>query len=326
LKLFFYLSLLSLFICILLYVNSPRLKSNSSNNTFQTSELKSHVYNLSHTIGERNIRKPLELEKAANYIKVHLNKLNLNVQSQKYQIKTNKDFLPIPMRKSPFYVENIYVTINPKSTLPHLVVGAHYDTFLGTPGADDNASSVAVLLQIIQKLSLKPSLKRPIHFVFFTLEEPPFFQTNEMGSYQFAKMLKSNNTNLLGMISLDCLGYFSDNQRFPFPLNLFYKRKGDFISLIASLNSFSFYKLVVNNTFQNNRLKILNFSLPSILPGVTYSDHWSFEEFSYSGVLFTDSAFYRSDHYHENSDTFQTLNYKKLNEFTNILSNLIQVL
>lgn len=305
---------------------SPKIKSKNLVNIFKQDQIKTHVHHLSQIIGERNITKPPQLQKSADYIKNFLKNLNLKVETQKYEIQSNKEYLPIAERKLPFTVENIYVTLNAQSKLPHLVVGAHYDTFFDTPGADDNASSVSVLLEMIKQFASSKTLKRPIDFVFFTLEEPPFFQTNEMGSYQFAKMLQSKQTKILGMISLDCLGYFSESQSYPFPLNLFYKSKGDFISLISSWDSFSFYKKVSNQTYQSNQLKLNNFSLPSQIPGVTYSDHWSFEQFSYPAVLFTDSAFYRSSHYHENTDHHDTLNYEKLTEFTNILYNLIQVL
>lgn len=326
LKLIFGLLLLLITLSVLCYVNAVSVPFKQSKHTFKKSVLRSHVRYLSQDIGERNIRKPEQLEKTIHYISSYLKNLDLKVETQQYLIQTNIDFLPISMRTKPFYAKNIYITLNAESSLAPLVVGAHYDTFIDTPGADDNASSVAILLEVVNKLSQNKILKRPIHFVFFTFEEPPFFQSSEMGSYQFAKMLKSKNIDLLGMISLDCLGYFSEKQSYPFPLNLFYSQQGDFLSIISSFKSYSFYKKVVANTFQNEKLKIENFSLPRIIPGVSYSDHWSFEQFSYPGILFTDSAFYRSDHYHEVSDTYETIDYEKLAEFSNILAKLLQSL
>ncbi|MCJ8345555.1 M28 family peptidase, partial [bacterium] len=202
-----------------------KIKSHTKKN------IESHVKTLSENFGERNLRKPLALQQSSLFIQQHLKQSQTTVQIQKYWITLNKDYLPVAMRNKAFSVENIYVTLQSDSTEDALVVGAHYDTFIGTSGADDNASSVSILLEIIRDLSLsKIKLKRPIIFVFFTLEEPPFFKSPEMGSYQFAKMLKEQKTKLLGMISLDCIGYFSEKQSYPFPLNLFYKSKGDFLT------------------------------------------------------------------------------------------------
>ncbi|PCJ17581.1 MAG: hypothetical protein COB02_13225 [Candidatus Cloacimonadota bacterium] len=313
--------------CILfLFYFYPKIQYAKYNPTKDTlKSIQNHVKNLSQKIGERNLRKPKALQDTATYIKSFLSKLNLKVKTQKYEVLTNKDYLPVAQRKLPFFVENIYITLNANSKLNTLVIGAHYDTFIGTQGADDNASSVALLLEIIKKVS-QTKLKRPIIFVFFTLEEPPFFQSQEMGSYQFAKMLKNNNTEILGMISLDCVGYFSEKQSYPFPLNLVYSGKGDFLALISSFQSSFFYKKIITNIKKSYQLEIKTFLLPSFLPGVSYSDHWSFEQFNYRGVLFSDSAFYRSNHYHEDTDTFQTLNYQKLSEFKEILQNLVLIL
>ncbi len=198
-----------------------------------------------------------------------------------------------------------------------LVMGAHYDTAVGTPGADDNASGVAGLLELV-RLSVAAPPKKTVRFVAFTLEEPPAFMTRNMGSYVYAKCLRDEGVKVFGMISLEMLGYYCDfkgSQYYPYSFfKLFYPKEGNFISFVGNLSSRSF-TMKVRDAFRavsSFPVKCLNGI--SLIPGVGFSDHRSFWKFGYPAFMITDTAFYRNPNYHSPRDTAETLDYKKMAE------------
>lgn len=229
-----------------------------------------------------------------------------------------------PARRQPFsYDGNTYynIVVEMKGTEDTgediLVIGAHYDTATGTPGADDNASGVAGLLELV-RLSVSRPPRKTVRFVAFTLEEPPTFMTRNMGSYVYAKCLRDEGVNVFGMISLEMLGYYCDvkgSQYYPSSFfKLFYPEEGNFISFVGNLSSRSFTNKVKDSFRSVSLFPVRCLHGISIIPGVGFSDHRSFWKFGYSAFMITDTAFYRNPNYHSPGDTAETLDYKRMAE------------
>jgi len=195
-----------------------------------------------------------------------------------------------------------------------IIVGAHYDVYGPYPGADDNASGVAGLLEIGRLLNeLRPPLKKRVDLVAYSLEEPPFFRTRKMGSYVHAKSLASANATVKVMICLESIGYFSeepDSQHFPFfAFRWFFPDKGNFIVVVGKWGQGRPVKEVRDLMSQASGIHVDSINAPSLLPGIDLSDHKNYWKFGYDAVMVTDSAFYRNPHYHMPTDTIGTLNF-----------------
>jgi len=225
----------------------------------------------------------------------------------------------LSVERQPFtYRGNTYWNIIGKKEGPDkavLVVGAHYDTVIGTPGADDNASGIAALLELARLSGNAPG-KRPVRFVAFCLEEPPVFFTSRMGSLVYANSLRDRKVQVFGMISLEMLGYYSeekDSQYYPLPVfRMFYPNTGNFIAFVGNLSSRHFandFKRVFKGA---SPFPAESLNSPSIIPGVDFSDHRSFWKNGYRAIMITDTAFYRNPNYHAPGDTLDTLDFKKM--------------
>ena len=195
--------------------------------------------------------------------------------------------------------------------LGSIVVGAHYDSAHGTPGADDNASAVAVMLELARRFAQEKT-RHTIEFAGFTLEEPPYFRSENMGSMKLAKEWYDSGKKIELMICLEMLGYFTDEkiQEFPVPgMGFIYPEEGNFIAAIGQLGSpapvISFSDLLK----KHSTLPAVSFSGPRIMAGIDFSDHQSFWNYNYPAVMVTDTAFFRNKNYHTASDTPDTLNY-----------------
>jgi len=202
-----------------------------------------------------------------------------------------------------------------------IVVGAHYDTVPGSPGADDNASGVAVLIELSTILR---SLK--IRFVAFANEEAPYFLGPEMGSYVYAR---ERGAGVRAMFSLEMLGYYRDapgSQTYPAPLGLFYPDRADFIAFVGDLGAFRLVRKSIGAFRRNARFPSEGLAAPSIIPGVSWSDHWSFRKHGYPAVMVTDTAFYRYPHYHLPSDTPEKLDYERMARVTLGLAGMLKEL
>jgi Zn-dependent M28 family amino/carboxypeptidase len=210
-----------------------------------------------------------------------------------------------------------------------LVIGAHYDTVIGTPGADDNASGIACMIELARLAMLQPP-RRTLCFVAFCLEEPPVFMTQNMGSYIYARSLSESNIAVYGMISLEMMGYFSeqqDSQYYPNHLfKYFYPDKGNFIAFVGNIDSSNFIKRVKKNFMAVSRLPVKSLNAPSIVPGVDFSDHRNFWKFGYPAFMVTDTGFYRNPNYHAPCDTASTLNYEIMAELVKGLHNALKIL
>lgn len=192
-----------------------------------------------------------------------------------------------------------------------VVVGAHYDTVPGSPGADDNASGVAGLIELARLLADSPPPS--VRLVAFGLEEPPVFRTRHMGSYAYAQRLRGERVKIKGMICLEMIGNFSDrpkSQSFPlFFMDSIYPETGNFIALVGNTRSRPWTKAVKAAFSKGTDLPVESLSAPFVVIGVDFSDHWSFYRHGYQAVMVTDTAFYRNPHYHRPSDLPRTLDY-----------------
>jgi Zn-dependent M28 family amino/carboxypeptidase len=196
---------------------------------------------------------------------------------------------------------------------PLLVVGAHYDTVSHSPGADDNASGIAGIMELARLISKDPP--PGIRLVAFALEEPPVFRTRHMGSFVFARRLKKSRAKVRGMICLDMIGYFSDrpqSQSFPlYFMDRFYPNAGNFIALVGNMKSAKWTKQVKQVFSRGTDLPVESLNAPMIVVGIDFSDHRSFNHFGYPALLITDTAFYRNRNYHSPFDVPKTLDFQR---------------
>jgi Zn-dependent M28 family amino/carboxypeptidase len=193
-----------------------------------------------------------------------------------------------------------------------IVVGAHYDTVPGSPGADDNASGVAVLIELA-------AMKLPVRFVAFANEEMPYFLGPEMGSWAWAKRARERGESLRAMFSLEMLGYYRDDpgtQQYPAPLGLFYPNRADFIAFVGDLGARGLVRGSIDSFRRNAQFPSEGVAAPGFVPGVTWSDHWSFRRHGYRAIMITDTAFYRYPHYHLPTDTPEKLDYERMAHVT----------
>lgn len=278
-----------------------------------TEDLYNHVYHLSVVIGSRSVYEYSKIKKTEDYIKRVLENWQMKYSTQDFIYQNN-------------LFSNIIVTFSGHEKPDDLfIIGAHYDTVLGTPGADDNASGVAILLEMCRLLK-DHSPKKTLKLIFFVLEEPPAFKTKYMGSYIYAKQARVRNENIVGMISLEMVGFFSNKkgaQAFPFPLmNLFFSNVPDFIGVVGNFKSRRLVKKISDSIRRGSLIAVESLSTSGFLPGISWSDHASFWRMGYPAVMITDTSFYRNPHYHKGSDTIHTLDFVKMLE---LLNGLIQV-
>lgn len=249
----------------------------------------------------RNYKNIESLNKVADYIKKQFQYVSDSVKEQPYTINNNT-------------YKNIICSINTDKT-ERIVIGAHYDVCGDQDGADDNASGVAGLLQLARLLK-NEKLNFRIDFVAYTLEEPPFFRSDYMGSSIHAKYLFENHIKVKGMICLEMIGYFNDNpesQDYPLGfLSWIYGDKGNYITVVQKYWNGSFGNDLFKKMKKINLLPTKSFKGPAFLPGVDFSDHRNYWKYDYSAVMITNTAFYRNKNYHQKTDKLETLDLKRL--------------
>ncbi|MCU0822606.1 MAG: M28 family peptidase [Spirochaetes bacterium] len=267
-------------------------------------KIKSHVRYLSDIRPYRSFANPASLEKSAEYIMREFKKYCNNADYQMFKV-AGLDF------------KNVLCFLGPEDGR-RIVLGAHYDVCGDQPGADDNASGIAGLIEILRILSgFEKDLKYRIDFAAYCLEEPPNFKSKNMGSYRHADMLKKSGAPVEGMICLEMIGYFTDrenSQDFPAPgMELIYPTTGNFICVVSNISSAHLGKNL-QKYMGAAGIGVERLVSPSIVPGVDFSDHWSFWEFDYHAVMITDTAFYRNENYHHTTDTIDTLDFSRMSE------------
>lgn len=251
---------------------------------------------------EHNFFKPAELEAAAQYIEKTLAGLGYAVATQRYP-------------SGPLEVRNIEVEIQGGARASEIViVGAHYDSVLGAPGANDNGSGVAAVIELARLFrGSRPA--RTLRFVTFVNEEPPFAHSDTMGSRQYARRARERGENVVAMFSLETIGYYSDapgSQRFPFPLGFFYPSTGNFIAFVSNLSSRALLHEALASFRRHAGLPSEGVAAPAFIPGVDWSDHWSFWQEGWPALMVTDTAPYRYPHYHSGEDTPDKVDYERL--------------
>lgn len=262
--------------------------------------LKESVHIISENIGVRNYAYFENLEKTGDYIAASFKEMGYSVEEWPYEAD-GKQF------------ENIVTRIKNNDTEEYILIGAHYDSCFN-PGADDNASGVAGLLELARLLR-KESLKTNIMFAAFTNEEPPFFQTDKMGSRIFVGALQKKKIKIKAMIALEMIGFYSDqwfSQKYLPLLGPFYPNKGDFIALVGNFGSKNLVDFI-HKDFQKNRYFPMQAIVsPDFVPGINFSDHASFWEAGMDAVMITDTAYLRNKNYHSAGDTIEKLNFEKM--------------
>lgn len=234
-------------------------------------------------------------------------------------IKSNFDLLELETDFEEFVVDNqtyknVIGSLNTHLT-ERIIIGAHYDACGEMPAADDNASAVAVMVECARQLSkLKDQISYRIDFVAFTLEEPPYFGSSNMGSYICAKNLADQQANVKLMINLEMVGYFTDepnSQKYPFAfMKYFYPSTGNFIAVVS--NKFSKQEGTKLYKSLEHEMVSVSVTLPTFLQDVTQSDNINFWGFGFKSVMITDTAYYRNPNYHKPTDTIDTLNFDKM--------------
>lgn len=262
-------------------------------------ELKRDVTKLATEIGPRNLRRPAKLIAAAGFVERELQSTGYAVARQTYQVE-GVDCWNL--------IAEIKGTKRPTEVV---LVGAHYDSYGATPGADDNASGTAALLALARRFA-KSTPERTLRFVAFTNEEPPYFQTATMGSLVYARSCRKSNDNLTCILCLETIGYYSDqknSQRYPRPLDMIYPSTGNFIGVIGNVASRPMVHRVVGSLRKHVEFPSQGGAVPDVLPGVGWSDHWSFWQEGYQAVMISDTALYRNPNYHKPTDTPDKLNF-----------------
>ena len=263
--------------------------------------LKQHVIKLSHEIGNRSVFEYSNLLEAADYISRQLRGYGFLVKFQEYTVEGK-------------VVKNI-IAEKTGSHKPDeiIIVGAHYDTCFN-PGADDNASAVAVLLELAKSQAGREN-SRTIRFIAFVNEEPPFFKTENMGSFVYAAQAREKQEDIKAAVILEMLGCYSDklaSQRYPLLIGPFFPNRGNFVAVVGNLANRDLVKQVSNHFLQASRFPIRSAVLFDFVPGVDFSDHWSFWQNGFPAVMLTDTAFYRYAYYHSSKDTYEKLNYQSM--------------
>ena len=206
-----------------------------------------------------------------------------------------------------------------------IVVGAHYDSVIGSPGANDNGSGVAALLEIAAIISAR-TLPRTVRLVAFVNEEPPFFMTPEMGSRVYARRARLSGDRIIAMFSLETIGCYIESagsQRYPFPLSVFYPDTGNFIGFVSNLASRHLLRRVLASFRTHTQFPSEGAAAPAWLTGIGWSDHWSFWQENYPAIMVTDTALFRYPQYHTRQDTPEKVNYAYLARVVNGIGRVV---
>jgi Zn-dependent M28 family amino/carboxypeptidase len=265
-------------------------------------ELRRHVQRLAAGIGERHVHRPEALHAAAGYIEAELRSYGYAVAGQPFEARG-------------VVVRNLEAELRgTQQNAPILIVGGHYDSAPGTPGANDNGSGVAATLLLARRLAHDPQ-RQTIRFVFWTNEEPPFFMTELMGSVVYARRCRERHEQIAGVLSLETLGYYSDSpgtQHYPTAIRGDYPDRGDFVTFVSDRSSRDLLEHAVAAFRRSTAFPAEGLAAPRWIDGVGWSDHWAFWQEGYPGVMVTDTAPFRYRHYHRATDTPDKLVYDRL--------------
>jgi len=279
--------------------------------TDRAARLERHVRALADGIGPRHVGRPAALDAARTYVEHTLAACGYTIELQPFEAEGQR-------------VANIEArTAEASDSL--FVVGAHYDTVPGTPGANDNASGVAALLELA-RLAAANGKNPAVRFVAFVNEEPPWFQTPLMGSVRYATRAKARGDRIRGMISLETMGYYSEargSQQYPPPFHVFFPSTGNFLAAVSNFRSVGLLRRFIRAFRAASPLPLIGSPAPAYVPGVGWSDHWAFWQQGYPALMLTDTAPYRYPHYHAASDTPDKLHYVRLAHAVDGIANAV---
>jgi hypothetical protein len=273
-----------------------------------TRQLKADVRMLADDIGERNMHRPGSMATAAEWIKLRLREAGYEPQVHSYTLRGSG--------YGGESADNLIAEVPGHGPADEIVIiGAHYDTVPGSPGANDNGSAVAVLLALAEHFAERRQ-ERTLRFIAFANEEPPFYLSEDMGSHAYARKLREGNEQVHAMIALDGLGFFSNkpgSQQFPVPgISLAYPDRAEFIAFVTRMRDRSVLTRALGSFREHASIPSEGAVLPSIVPGVGWSDHWSFWQHGYPALLVTDTLPFRDPHYHGPGDTPQRLDFDRM--------------
>lgn len=259
-------------------------------------------------IGPRHVGRPSALDAAAAYVQREFSRLGDTAVREPYEVGDAT-------------VANIFIERRGESRPDEVViVGAHYDTVPGTPGADDNASAVAVLMEVARLLH-DVHCRRTIRFVAFACEEPPHFYTNSMGSQVHARACRQRGERVVAMVCLEMVGYYTDapgSQRLPdgIPrwIGPLFPKRGDFLASVGNLRSTRAAWVFHRGFRRASDLRLFSIALPERVHAIRLSDNSSFWDQGYPALMITDTSFLRNPHYHLPSDTVETLDFVRMAE------------
>jgi hypothetical protein len=259
--------------------------------------LRRHVQTLAGEIGGRSLHRPGSLEETASYIEHQL-----------------RSYGYAPVRHTFGAHGREFHNVEARGASGRVVIGAHYDTAGGLPGANDNGSGVAATLELARSVASQPAAAQ-LRFVFFVNEEPPYFQTEAMGSYAYARRCRAEGDAIDAMVSLETIGYYSDepgSQSYPIGFHPGYPDRGNFLGFVSDPKSAPLLRRFVKAFRSATPLPAEGSAAPASIPGVGWSDHWSFWQFGYRALMVTDTAPYRYPYYHTAEDTPEKLDYDRL--------------
>jgi len=280
-------------------------------------ELRRDVAHLAEEIGERNVRnRPHELSVAADYIEAEFTAAGHAVVPQEYEVDDCK-------------CRNLEVEVL-GSTRPAeiVVVGAHYDTVIGTPGANDNTSGIAALLALARRFSGR-QIDRTLRFLAFVNEEKPYAHTDTMGSRVYSRRCAERAERITAMLSLETIGYYDDrpgSQKYPRPFGVLYPSEGNFIAFVGNIKSRKLVRRVVAAFRRHEHFPSEGAALPAVVYGVGFSDHWSFWQEGYPALMVTDTAMFRYPYYHHPEDTTDKLDFDRLARVVRGLEGVVTTL
>ncbi|MCZ6803232.1 MAG: M20/M25/M40 family metallo-hydrolase [Proteobacteria bacterium] len=273
-----------------------------------------HVTELCRYPAGRNFIEKKGLDAAQKYIAGQFESSGFQVKFHEYHLNGDT-------------VANIEVELTGTSRPKEIIiVGAHYDAVPGAPGANDNGSGVAAILELADRFKDK-SFQRTVRFLAFVNEEPPNFMTSNMGSYVYAKAVAKEKENIIAMFSLETIGYFSNetgSQHYPILFNLFYPNQGNFIAFVSNLSSRKLVTRSIQLFRENSTFPSEGIAAPAFIPGISWSDHWSFWQQGYPALMITDTAPYRYPAYHTSGDTPDKVDYDKMVYVVKGIEKMIQ--
>ena len=292
----------TLFVCSLCCISSFSLANLSSNrHQAETENLSVYLNQIISSSKYRNHTQVEELNRVSAWIQGQMQKFGIPCDFQNYMVESNR-------------YRNVVCELN-VGAAKNLIVGAHYDVHSETDGADDNASGVVGVLETARILAKeKRHLKHNVEFVFYTLEEPPYFRTEQMGSAVHAKAMEKYKDRIAGVFILEMIGYFDQRniQEYPAGLKFFYPAHGNFIGAVSNFDSNSLGSEYCAAMKQINRLDCQRLVAPSFVTGVDFSDHLNYWNADIPAIMITDTAFFRNKNYHTPNDKVETLNLQKM--------------